>query len=131
MAEAHANTRGDDESNNLITYKQQRKKEIDSDNSIDSPWAAVDFVFWQSAIFSRQAMALNHTSAHRYGDRKALGVFRIIAAVLTLSLFVFLTIYDLMVTSYRPWLMMNWWVCLVTFLFFAFSLVPAGNYFSE
>ena len=91
----------------------------------------MDFVFWQSAIYSRQAMRLNHTSAHKYADRKALGVFRIVAAVLTLSLWVFLTIYDLMVTNYRPWLMMNWWVCFLTFLFFAASLVPASNYFSE
>ena len=91
----------------------------------------MDSVFWQSAIFSREAMRLNHTSAHKYGDRKALGIFRIIAAVATLSLFVFLTIYDLLATNYRPWYMFNWWVCLLTFFFFAISLVPAGNYFSE
>jgi len=94
-----------------------------------SPWAAVDHVFWTSAIFSRQAMRLNHVSAHRYGDRKALGIFRIIAVALMLGLTGFLTVYEILVTKSRPWFTMNWWVCVGTLFFFAVSLIPAKYYF--
>lgn len=61
---------------------------------MDEGFARVDAVYWKSAIFSREAMTVNHVSAHRYGDRKALGIYRVVATVLMLILFVFLTIYE-------------------------------------
>ena len=53
----------------------------------------LDEAFWRSAIFSRRAMKLNHINAHKYGDRRALGVYRIVATCLMFVLFTFLTVY--------------------------------------
>lgn len=76
-------------------------------------------------------MSLNHVSPNRFGDRKALGIFRIIAAVLLLGLTIWLTIYDVLVAKTRPMLTFNWWVCIGTLLFFLISLLPFKYYFKE
>ena len=91
----------------------------------------VDAVFWTSAIFSREAMRVNHVNAHKYGDRKALGIYRIVAACAMLVIFIFLTLYEQYVTKNRFYFTFAWWVSLGTLIFFALSLVPSKDYFSE
>ena len=91
----------------------------------------IDEVYWKSAIFSREAMTVNHVSAHRYGDRRALGVYRIVATVLMIVLFVFLTIYEATVSKQRFFLTFSWWVSLWTLSFFGLTLLNAGAYFGE
>ena len=76
-------------------------------------------------------MRLNHVQAHRYGDRKALGLFRIIATFIMLTLTAFLTIYDMLVNLARPWLSMNFWVCVATFLYFLLTLIDYEHYFTS
>ena len=98
---------------------------------MESRFARVDHVFWKSAIFSREAMQVNHVSAHRYGDRQALGVYRIVAAVIMVILFVFLTIYEISVNKHRFYLTYAWWVSLWTLAFFAISLTNIKAYFGE
>ena len=115
----------------LQTYDQVKRSRKESFvKRHDTPWAVVDFVFWQSAIFSRQAMRLNHVQAHRYGDRKALGMFRIIATFIMLTLLAFSTVYDLLINLARPWLSLNFWVCLGTFVYFLLTLIDYQHYFS-
>ena len=98
---------------------------------MESRFARVDHVFWKSAIFSREAMQVNHVSAHRYGDRQALGVYRIVATVLMVILFVFLTIYEISVNKHRFYLTYAWWVSAWTLAFFAISLTNIKAYFGE
>ena len=109
----------------LEAYKMKKNQEL------ASPVARVDSVFWKSAIFSREAMTVNHVSAHRYGDRQALGVYRIMATVLMLILFVFLTIYEMTVNKSRFYLTMAWWVSFDTLLFFSLSLLHVSAYFGD
>ena len=91
----------------------------------------LDEAFWRSAIFSRQEMRLNHVSAHKYGDRRALGVYRIVAACLMFVLFTFLTVYLSVEGSNRFYMCYAWWVSLGTFTFFGLSLVSLKAYFVE
>ena len=112
-----------------MTYKQIRQRRKDAPLQDDTPFATVDRVWWSSSIFSRKQMRINHVMAHRYGDRKALGIFRIIAVILMIGLLAFLTVYELLVTKTRPWFTMNWWVCIGTLFFFYISLIPAVYYF--
>ena len=91
----------------------------------------IDEVYWKSAIFSREAMTVNHISAHRYGDRRALGVYRIVATVLMIVLFVFLTIYEATVSKSRFWLTFSWWVSLWTLSFFGMTLLHPSAYFGD
>jgi len=76
-------------------------------------------------------MAVNHVSAHRYGCRKALGIYRIVATVLMLVLFAFLMIYESAVMKQRFFLTFSWWVSLWTLLFFGMSLINIKDYFSD
>lgn len=76
-------------------------------------------------------MAVNHVSPHKFGDRKALGVFRIVAAIIMVALFCFLTVYEAIIAKNRYYLSMRWWVCLGTALFFALSLIPYKFYFND
>lgn len=76
-------------------------------------------------------MTVNHVSAHRYGDRQALGVYRIVATVLMFILFVFLTIYEIAVTKNRFYLTFAWWVSFDTLLFFSLTLINAKAYFGD
>ena len=116
---------------NLLSYSQVKQKQKDAFlKKQDTPWAVVDFVFWQSAIFSRQAMRLNHVSAHHYGDRRALGMFRVIATFIMLTLTAFLTIYEILVNLSRPWLTLNFWVCVGTLIYFLLTLIDYEHYFS-
>ena len=94
-------------------------------------WARVDAVFWSSAIFSRHAMTVNHVSPHKFGDRKGLGVYRIVAAIFMYVLFTFLTVYEQIISHSRFYFTLAWWVSLGTFLFFALSLLPWKAYFGE
>ena len=66
---------------------------------INNNWALdrVDEIFWSSAIFSREAMAVNYISPHKYGDRKALGIYRVVATCFMFILFTFLTVYETMI----------------------------------
>ena len=74
-------------------------------------------------------MRLNHVQAHRYGDRKALGMFRVIATFIMLTLTAFLSIYDILINLARPWLTMNFWVCFGTFVYFLMTLIDYQYYF--
>mmetsp|Transcript_28123 Transcript_28123/g.34849 ORF Transcript_28123/g.34849 Transcript_28123/m.34849 type:complete len:153 (+) Transcript_28123:230-688(+) len=76
-------------------------------------------------------MSVNHVSAHRYGDRQALGIYRIVATVLMFILFVFLTIYEVAVNKNRFYLTFAWYVSAWTFGFFAISLTNMKAYFGE
>ena len=107
---------------------QHREKK---NRMLDDGFARVDAIYWKSAIFSREAMTVNHLSAHRYGDRQALGVYRILATVLMLILFVFLTIYEVVVTKNRFYLTFAWWVSFDTLLFFSLSLLHVSAYFGD
>ena len=69
--------------------------------------------------------------AHKYGDRKALGIYRIVASCLMFVLFSFLTVYESVITGSRVYLTMPWWVSLGTWLFFVFSLINGQSYFNE
>ena len=91
----------------------------------------MDAVFWSSAIFSRQAMAVNHVSPHKYGDRKALGLYRMFATFVMMVLFSFLTVYDVLITHNRFYFTLTWWVSLGTLLFFALSLVGYQAYMGD
>ena len=97
----------------------------------DDPFSVMDKLLWRSSVFSREAMSLNHVSSNGFGDRKALGIFRIIATAIMLAITIWLTIYDALVTKTRPMLAFNWWVCIGTFLFFVISLIPVRYYFQE
>ena len=78
----------------LPTYSLRLKQVKESKESlIEQRFAKVDAVFWNSAIFSREAMALNHVSPHKYGDQKALGIYRVVATCIMFVLFTFLTLY--------------------------------------
>ena len=94
-------------------------------------WARVDAVFWSSAIFSRHAMTVNHVSPHKFGDRKGLGVYRIVAAIFMYVLFTFLTVYEQIISHTRFYFTLAWWVSLGTFLYFGLSLFPYKAYFGE
>ena len=76
-------------------------------------------------------MAVNYVSPHKFGDRKALGLFRIEATFLMSILFSFLTLYEWLIQGNRFLLIMAWWVSLGTLLYFALSLVPYHAYFSD
>ena len=116
----------------LLTYAQVRQAQIEArQKEARGPWAKADAIYWSSAIFSRPAMRVNHVSAHRYGERKALGVFRVIATIVMASLTAFLTVYEVMISSQRPWLTMVWWVSLGTTLFFLMTLTSFGEYFTD
>ena len=91
----------------------------------------MDEIFWSSSIFTREAMAVNHVSPHKFGDRKALGIFRIVATCFMFILFSFLTVYEWLIQGNRVVFVMAWWVSLGTFIFFALSLIPYKAYFSE
>ena len=56
-----------------------------------------DEIFWSSAIFSREAMAVNYISPHKFGDRKALGIYRIVATCFMFILFTFRTVYEALI----------------------------------
>ena len=70
-------------------------------------------------------------SAHKYGDRRALGSYRIVATCLMFVLFTFLTVYLSVEGTNRFYMCYAWWVSLGTFLFFSMSLVPLKAYFIE
>lgn len=90
-----------------------------------------DTIFWNSAIFSREAMVKNCVSPHKYGDKMALGVYRIVAFVLMLILFVFLTLYENIIARKRFYLTFVWYVSLGTLVFFGLSLVNYKAYFQD
>lgn len=98
---------------------------------MNSSWAKADAIYWSSAIFSRPAMRVNHVMTHRYGERKALGVYRVIAAILMTTMTAFLTVYEVTVSESRPWLTMVWWVSLGTTIFFMITLTSFADYFSD
>ena len=76
-------------------------------------------------------MAVNHVSAHKYGDRKALGIYRMVSTFIMMCLFSFLTVYDVLITHNRFYFTLVWWVSLGTLLFFALSLVGVSAYMSD
>ena len=84
----------------------------------------MDEILWSSSIFSREAMAVNYVSPHKFGDRKALGIYRIVATCFMFILFSFLTVYEWLVQGNRIIFIMPWWVSLGTLIFFALSLIP-------
>jgi len=96
-------------------YKEKKHREL------DAPFARLDAIYWISAIYSREAMTVNHLSAHRYGDRKALGHYRITASILSIITFTFLTIYEIFFTTNRFYLTLSWWVSLDTVIFFCIT----------
>ncbi len=73
-------------------------------------------------------MAVNHVSPHKYGDRKALGLYRMCATFIMLVLFSFLTVYDVLITKERFYFTLTWWVSLGTLLFFTLSMVGYEAY---
>ena len=73
-------------------------------------------------------MAVNHVSSHKYGDRKALGLYRMCATFVMLVLFSFLTVYDVLITKERFYFTLTWWVSLGTLLFFTLSMVGVEAY---
>ena len=73
-------------------------------------------------------MALNHVSPHRYGDKRALGIYRVMASLFMLILFIFLTVYMTLITLNRAYFTLAWWVSLGTFLFFASTLIDHKAY---
>ena len=91
----------------------------------------VDSVFWNSAIFSREAMVLNCITPHKYGDKRALGVFRIVAFCLMFVLFTFLTVYESLINKNRVYLTFAWYVSLGTLAFFSLSLIFYATYFKD
>ena len=99
--------------------------------SPNSKWAKLDAVLWSSAIFSRDAMSVNHLMAHKHGDRKALGIYRIVASCLMFIVFCFLTVYESVITGSRVYMTFAWWVSLGTWLFFTASLINGQSYFNE
>ena len=121
----------DDESKPFIGSNYRQEALASSDAHLDTKLGRVDAVFWSSAIFSRKAMTLNHVSPHKFGDRMALGIYRMVATFLMLVLFVFLTIYESAVNNKRVYFTFAWWVSLGTLLFFALSLISFKAYFSE
>ena len=42
-------------------------------------------------------MAVNYISPHKFGDRKALGIYRIVATCFMFILFTFLTVYEALI----------------------------------
>lgn len=94
-------------------------------------WAGIDAIYWSSAIFSRQAMAMNYVRPHKYVERRGLGIYRILASSIMFTLFVFLTVYETMMTKTRVYLTLVWWVSLLTWLFFAMTVTHWKAYFGE
>ena len=76
-------------------------------------------------------MRVNYMSAHRLSDQKALGVYRVIATVLTFTLLVFQTIYEAAVNKHCFLLTFGWWVSLWTLLFLGLSLMSSSAYFGD
>ena len=74
-------------------------------------------------------MALNHVSPHKYGNKKALGIYRGIATCFMFILFSFLTVYETLVSHNRVYFTLAWWVSLSTLLFFALSIIDYHAYF--
>ena len=100
-------------------------------DALEYDWATFDALFWCSAIFSREAMSVNHVSPHKYGDRKALGVFRVVSACFSFTLFSFLTAYESQILKNRCYLTMPWWISLGTCIYFVLSIVHYKHYFDE
>ena len=135
--------REDDEQRPLIAGatglkidKQQRlgvdaERDAVERTSLLHRFSVVDTVYWSSAIFSREAMTVNHVCAHRYGDRKALGVYRVVATCISFVILAFLTVYEQWITKSRIYLSLAWWVSLGTLVFFALSLLSLHDYFRE
>ena len=96
-----------------------------------SKWAGFDAIYWSSAIFSRQAMAMNHVRPHKYVDRRGFGCFRMLAGSIMMTLYVFLTIYETMMNKQRVCLTFVWWVSLFTWFFFACTKTHWRAYFDE
>ena len=116
----------------LIGYDEQLAKlRASKAGKFRYGWAKVDAIFWKSAIFTRDTMALNHVSPHKYGEKKALGIFRVTAACFLFFLFIFLTVYLSTMSRQRPYLTMVWWVFLGTLSFFIASLIEYKAYFGK
>ena len=92
--------------------------------------ARFDSFFWRSTVLKRDSMRNNHVSSHRYSNRAALGIYRIISLVLALILFGFLTFYESAVLQKRFYLDLAWWTSLLTVSFFGLTSAQLGAYFT-
>lgn len=93
-------------------------------------WEIFDAVYWRSSIFSRKAMAQNHVRPHKFVERQALGVYRMLACLALISFLVFLTMYEVQYGRDRFYLTYRWWTCLLTWLYFAVVNTNYQAYFN-